>query len=340
MIKMGHAELERTSDEDDVGITQEGACGVISLNRPAAMNALTLGMVQSIATALERFKTDPHVTRVLLRSTNERAFCAGGDMRQIRLLSLAKMFDEAERFFEEEYRLILEMSRYPKPLIALVDGICMGGGMGLVMQCPYRVATERAVFAMPEAAIGFFPDVGGSFFLTKLPFNAGYWLGLAGAHVTRFAAHSLRISTHLIACDGIQWVTNSLFNEGETVDQALKASSTILGYDSSVLALADTSMCFDQPTICTVLECLKARGSAAALEAHKKMSGASPRSLQETLSLLRKGHGSTLETCLDRELEAAKRAIRHPDLAEGVRAVLVDKDHAPKWHTATISNLI
>lgn len=339
MIEMRHAELEIEPKEKNIGVTVEGGCGVISLNRPAAMNALTLGMVQNISTALACFKTDPRITQVLLRSANDRSFCAGGDMRHIRKLILAKKFDEAEQFFEEEYNLILEMSRYPKPLIALVDGICMGGGMGLVMQCPYRIATERAVFAMPETALGFFPDVGGSYFLTHLPFRAGYWLGLTGAHIGYLDANSLKITTHLIVKNDMQRLTNSICKERGTVDQALKANSTVLGYDSSVLGLADTSMCFDQPTICTILECLKARGSKAALDAHMKMSGASPRSLQETLSLLREGRGLTLESCLDRELAAAKRAIRHPDLVEGVRAVLVDKDHAPKWHTATISHL-
>lgn len=321
------------SDQSHITVAQAGRIGIIGLNRLQAMNALTLDMVRDIDRALDRFEDDPTIDRVLLRSDTDRAFCAGGDMRRIRTLSLAQNFADAEQFFQEEYSLIQRMSGYAKTIIALVDGVCMGGGLGLVMQCDVRVATDRARFAMPETAIGFFPDVGGSYFLPRMPHFGGFWMGLTGAHVAGFDAQTLGISTHMLPQDDVNGFESALGVPEAALDTVLESFCAVPGYQSSMLSLAANTMCFDQSTLCSIKDCLSKRTAVGSESARKTLDKVSPRSLQETMRLLRRGRDASLKDCLAREFEAMQRAIRHPDLAEGVRAVLVDKDHAPCWQS-------
>ncbi len=323
------------SNLSHITVAQAGRIGIIGLNRPQAMNSLTLDMVRDIDAALSRFEDDPKIDRVLLRSDTDRAFCAGGDMRRIRTLSLAQNFADAEQFFQEEYRLIQRMSGYAKTIIALVDGVCMGGGLGLVMQSDIRIATDRAKFAMPETAIGFFPDVGGSYFLPRMPHFGGFWMGLTGAHVAGFDAQTLGISTHMLPHTETDGLQRALSAPDLTLDAALDTFSAAPGYQSSMLTLAAKTMCFDQSTLCGIKDCLAKRTTAGSMSARQTLDKVSPRSLQETMRLLRSGRDASLKDCLAREFEAVQRAIRHPDLAEGVRAVLVDKDHAPRWQSSS-----
>lgn len=308
-----------------------GRAGIISLNRPEAMNALNLDMVRAINAALDRFQDDPAILCVVVKSGHDRAFCAGGDMRRVRRLVLDGAFDEAERFFAEEYALIERISAYPKPYISLIDGVCMGGGMGLSVHGAYRIATERAIFAMPETAIGFIPDVGGSCFLPRMPHHAGTWMGLTGASVRGFDAHGLGISTHMTVTESLPRLENELSFSSRSIDNILSDLCASLGYQPSILMLAETTLCFDQPTLCTIIDCLSRDQAGSKAKALAALNRASPRSLQETLTLLKHGRGLSLSACLKQEFEAVRRAIRHPDMAEGVRAVLVDKDHAPNW---------
>ena len=317
-----------------VTVEKRGRAGVIGLDRPKAMNALELGMVDDISAALDKFETDPEIKLVVLRSNHDRAFCVGGDLRRIRELSLAGHYAEAEHFFRTEYALNLRIASYPKPYISLVDGMCMGGGLGLSMHGHFRIASENAVFAMPETAIGFFPDVGGSYFLPRMPHHAGHWMGLTGARVKGFGAHALGLSTHMTLATSFSNIFDALCFSTGPAELALKEHCGVLGYQPSVLSLAASTQCFDQPTICSIQDCLSNSNSTEAKAARRALRSASPRSLQETITLLKKGAGSTLESCLMREFEAAQRAIRHPDLAEGVRAILIDKDHTPIWPSA------
>ena len=322
------------SDQSHITVAQAGRVGIIGLNRPQAMNALTLDMVRAIDAALDRFENDPKTDRVLLRSDTDRAFCAGGDMRRIRTLSLAQNFAGAEQFFQEEYRLIQRMSGYGKTIIALVDGVCMGGGLGLVMQCGVRVATDRAKFAMPETAIGFIPDVGGSYFLPRMPHFGGFWMGLTGAQVTGFDAQTLGISTHMLSHAEVDEFERALSGAEVALDVVLDTFCAAPGYQTSMLTLAANTMCFNQSTLSSIGDCLSKRTGEGSKSARQALDRMSPRSLQETMRLLRRGRDASLKDCLAREFEAAQRAIRHPDLAEGVRAVLVDKDHAPRWQSS------
>ena len=316
-----------------ITVETQGRAGIIGLNRPEAMNALTLEMVSDMDKALADFQNDPDIFCVVLTSCTDRAFCAGGDMRHIRTLALAGQFEEAEQFFKEEYALIERIAAFPKPFISLIDGVCMGGGMGISVNGAYRIATERALFAMPETMIGFFPDVGGSHFLSRMPNNAGVWMGLTGASVRGFDAHGLGISTHMTVAESLPQLKKELCYGTRAINDILNEFCATLGYQPSVLMLADTTMCFDQPTLCSIFDCLELHQNRPKKRALHALEKASPRSLQETLTLLRNGRDRSLSECLSQEFEAMQRAIRHPDLAEGVRAVLVDKDHSPKWHS-------
>jgi len=317
-----------------VTIEKTGRAGVIGLDRPKALNALDLGMVETIASALDEFEADPAVELVVLRSNHDKMFCAGGDMRRIRELVLENHFEEAEHFFRTEYALILRIESYSKPYVSLIDGICMGGGIGLSMHGKFRIASENALFAMPETAIGFIPDVGGSHILPRMPHHAGYWMGLTGARVKNFDAHALGLSTHMTQAASLGGLFDELCFSRAATETAIENHCGVLGFQESILGLAASTSCFYQPTLCSIEDCLTKSKSTKTNEALRALKLASPRSLQETLSLLKRGVGSTLKTCLMREFEAVQRAIRHPDLVEGVRAVLVDKDHTPVWPSA------
>jgi enoyl-CoA hydratase/carnithine racemase len=299
------------------------------------MNALNLEMIRDIDHALSKFQDDPEVHCIVLQSNHDRAFCAGGDMRRVRELSLEGKYDEAERFFEEEYALIERISKCSKPYISLIDGICMGGGMGLSVHGTYRIATERAVFAMPETAIGFIPDVGGSYFLSRMPHCAGIWMGLTGASVRGFDAQGLGISTHMTEVVALPELRDELCHSDRPIKDVLSGLCATVGYQPSTLTLAETTVCFDQASLCGIFECLDRRHSNAKDNALKVLKNVSPYSLQETLTLLQNGKELSLSECLRQEFEAMRRAIRHPDLVEGVRAVLVDKDHSPNWQSAS-----
>lgn len=320
-----------------------GRAGIIGLDRPRAMNALDLSMVKDIAAALDKFEADQDIERIILRSNHDRAFCAGGDLRRICNLTSAGFYNEAEHFFQTEYALNLRIASYPKPYVSLIDGMCMGGGLGLSMHGKYRIASEHAVFAMPETSIGFIPDVGGSYFLPKMPYRAGYWMGLTGARVQNFDAHALGLSSHMSHSSTFAEIFDTLCHSKGSTDQVLEKYCGVLGYQTSVLNLVSSIQCFEQPTLCSISDRLANAKSPEAKHALSALRNASPRSLQETITLLRRGVGATLQTCLTREFKAVQRAIRHPDLAEGVRAILIDKDHTPIWPssqaTTSVQNL-
>lgn len=320
----------------DIIVEARGRVGLISLDRPKAMNALTLPMIRDIDAALTRFESDTAIRFIVLRSGNDRAFSAGGDMRRTRELVLAGQFDEAEQFFREEYALIERIAAFPKPWISLIDGICMGGGMGLSVHGTCRIATERAVFAMPETAIGFIPDVGGSYFLPRMPHACGIWMGLTGASVGGFDAHGLGISTHMTVAESLPDLLDALCHSTRPLVAILSDYCATLGYQPGTLMLAETTECFDEPSVAGIVDRLEAHRSRRKETALKALRKASPRSLVETLNLLRAGKDLSLSDCLKQEFEAVREAIRHPDLAEGVRAVLVDKDHSPNWPSAAV----
>src|SRR5829696_8380768 len=200
----------------------KGAAGLMTLNRPQALNALTLGMVRAMRRVPDQWADDPHVTRVVVTGAGGRAFCAGGDIRYLYDLGRAGRYDEALLFWREEYALNVRIKRYPKPFVALVDGIVMGGGVGVSLHGSHRVAGDRYSFAMPEVGIGFFPDVGATYALPRLPGEVGTFLALTGERVRRADAVALGLATHAVPSRSLPALLDALA-AGEPVDAALAA---------------------------------------------------------------------------------------------------------------------
>ncbi len=320
-------------EREPISITTTGSLGLLTLDRPRALNALTTAMVETLERLLDQLEADPAVRTLVLRSAEPKAFCAGGDMRRIRELCLAGEHAEAERFFATEYALNRRLASLERPIVALVDGICMGGGLGLSVHGRYRVATERAVFAMPETALGFFPDVGGSYFLPRLPGALGRWLGLTGARIDGEEAVALGLATHFVPHARLEALLDALARRGhETVAALLDRHAEAPAAPRLEAIAADCAATFGVAAGRDALfEALARQGGEFARDALAALERASPHSLDVTLGLFAAGQWAPLARCLAHELEAARAILRHPDFVEGVRAVLVDKTRDPRW---------
>ena len=310
----------------DVDSERIGRAGLITLNRPAALNALTLPMIRHIRVAFDAHLADPAVQVIVIRSASPKAFCAGGDMRRIRELSLAHEFDEIASFFTEEYALDLAIAECSKPYVALIDGIAMGGGLGLSVHGRHRVVTEHALMAMPETAIGFIPDVGASFFLSKLEPAIGMWLALTGARVNAGEAVVTGLATHLTRREHLPGLLAALAEvRAGDVEAVLQRFAEAPPASEVLASLRRRATGFDAARLDDVLAAWRAAEGSHALTAF------SPAALRRTFALLHAAQGQPLRACLALEFEASMLAARHPDFIEGARAVLVDKDRNPRW---------
>ena len=312
-------------DEPNVLVRRDGRIGRITLNRPGALNALDEAMIGVIAATLQEWLSKPGVQAVVLDAAGGRAFCAGGDVRELRRLALAGETAAIERFFTAEYALNLAIARYPKPYISLIDGICMGGGIGLSVHGAVRVATEQAVFAMPETGIGLFPDVGASHALPRLRGAWGMYLGLTGARLGGADSAWAGLATHFVPRAGLAGLLDGLVRDGP----AVLAGAAVPPADGPAAAL-DLSA-FTAESVPAIIGRLEATRGEWARETLATLRRVSPSALLWTFEILRLGAGRTLEECLQAELALTRPVTRHPDFAEGVRAMLVDKDRAPHW---------
>lgn len=318
-----------------------GAAGVITLNRPKALNAVTLGMVRAIRTALDAWSEDPAVTRVVIRGAGEKAFSAGGDIRQLYDLGRAGRQDEALVFWREEYVLNGLIHAYPKPYVALIDGIVMGGGVGVSLHGSHRVAGDRYLFAMPEVGIGFFPDVGATFALPRLPGEAGTWLALTGARVRTADAVALGLATHAAPSAAFPAILDDLA-AGKPVDDVLAAHAHAPG-DAPVSAnRGDIDRCFVGASVGEILDRLDgaaAAGSAFAADAAAVIRSKSPTSLAVALEQMRRGRGLNFAEAMRTEYRIVSRMVDTPDFYEGVRAAVIDKDQSPNWSPAALAQV-
>jgi enoyl-CoA hydratase len=325
---------------EDIIIWRDGSLGRIRLNRPKALNSLTIGMILSIGAALADFAEDPAVAAVLADGAGERGFCAGGDIRALH--DGGKANDgSGELFFKEEYALDAAIAAYKKPYIAFMDGITMGGGVGISAHGAHRIVTERTKLAMPETGIGFFPDVGGTWLLGHGPGEIGTYIGLTGATFggpdaiyagfadilvpsTELPALATKLST--LPPGATQADVRALLTDIATpIDPPLAAHRTLI----------DHAMSFD--TIPEILAALTEDGSEFAKTTLTTLAAKSPTSLALTLRLLRLGRASqTLTECLDREYFAACKVLKGHDFYEGVRAAVIDKDRTPHWRPTSI----
>lgn len=322
--------------EDTVITRRDGRVGRILLNRPKALNALDLEMIRACTNTLLTWQDDPHVHAVVIEGAGDRAFCAGGDIRALRDAQLSGNRADADTFFREEYALNLLIAGYAKPYIALIDGICMGGGIGMSVHAPYRVATEHAVFAMPETAIGFFPDIGATYLLPRLPGQLGTYLGLTGLRATGADAVHAGLATHFTPRAQLPALSAALAEQGVAALAQFAAPLPPFSLSGDRVAI---DHCFSADTVPEIVARLEGDGGAWTEPALKAMGHVSPSALAWTLEALRRGANLTLEQALDDEFALTRTTMAHPDFTEGVRAMVVDKDRQPKWQPAKIGEV-
>jgi enoyl-CoA hydratase len=316
------------SAEAEVLFSKDGALGRILLNRPKALNALTLNMVRLIDAQLRVWAEDPSVKAVVIEGAGDRAFCAGGDIRALYDSGKAGQ-SYAIDFYREEYGLNALIKRYPKPYIALIRGIVMGGGVGVSVHGSHRVAGEGIVFAMPETGIGLFPDVGGTYFLPRCPGETGMYLALTGARLNAAGALYAGIATsHVPAADWPQLI-DALKANGDT--RALAQFARPAGPAQLDADRAHIDQAFSAGSVEDILERLDAMASPFGAETAKILRAKSPTSLKVVYAQIRAGAARDFEECMRIEFRLTNRFMRGHDFYEGVRAAIIDKDQSPKW---------
>ena len=329
---------------DDILFSRRGAAGLVTLNRPKALNAVTYGMVLALRAQLDAWADDPSITRVVITAAGERAFSAGGDIRHLYDLGIAGRRAEALQFWRDEYPLNVVIKNFRKPYVALIDGIVMGGGVGVSVHGSHRVAGDRFSFAMPEVGIGFFPDVGATWFLPRMPGELGAFCGLTGERFGIADAIAAGIATHRVPSARFPALIEALSGT-VSVDAVLAAFNEPAGEGplSARRAAIDRLFAGDSvENILTALDRAAAAGGADADWAGKTaatMRAKSPLSLKIALAQVRRGGQWDFETCMRAEFRIVSRIIEGRDFYEGVRAVIVDKDNQPRWNPATLGEI-
>ncbi|WP_137391365.1 enoyl-CoA hydratase/isomerase family protein [Rhodoligotrophos defluvii] len=325
------------SGEADVLFEEIGLAGVITLNRPKALNALTLDMVREIRPKLKAWAGDPRIARVIIRAAGDRAFCAGGDIRALHDWGRARA-PEFLDFYREEYQLNAFIKHFPKPYIALLDGITMGGGVGLSVHGSHRVATERLTFAMPETGIGLFPDVGGTYFLPRCPGAVGMYLGLTGARIKAADALNAGIATHAAASADLPALLERL-TEATDVEDALAAYARPPA-EAPLAAMRDSiDRHFRGDSVEAILASLESDPGEWAQQNARALRGKSPTSLKIAHRQLKEGAKLGFDDCMRLEYRLVNRVFEGHDFYEGVRAVIIDKDQEPKWQPASLAEV-
>jgi enoyl-CoA hydratase/carnithine racemase len=319
--------------EAEVICEKMGHCGVITLNRPKALNALTLNMVRVIARALDQWEKDAEIRSVVIKGAGDRAFCAGGDIKRLYELGKAGDYDGQTAFWREEYQLNYRIKTYPKPYIALIHGIVMGGGAGVGIHAHHTVATETFSFAMPEVGIGFFPDIGASYFLPRLAGYAGSYLALTGSRIALGDALVLGLVQAHVPAAKLEALLNRLIAGAEV--KAAIAAETAPGPDSSLAAeSAFIDAAFVGENVATILSRIAAAadaGSSFAAKTRDTILSKSPISVAIALRQMQRGAGLDLAENLKMDLRIVTRIARGHDFYEGVRATLIDRDNHPQW---------
>ncbi len=327
---------------DDLLFERRGAAGLITLNRPHALNAVSLAMVRELTRQLAEWETDPTVTRVIVASRDPRAFSAGGDVRALYDLGRAGRFDEALGYFREEYALNTHIKSYRKPYVALIDGIVMGGGVGISVHGSHRVAGDKFAFAMPEVGIGFFPDVGATWFLPRLPGRLGTYCALTGERLDGADAVVAGIATHRVPSAQFPNLIESLC-DADPVEESLAACAQSPARGAAAARRNAITAWFEADQVEEILGALDAEGAmqgpnaAFAAETAALMRTKSPTSLKLALAQMRRGATLDFAECMRTEFRIVSRVVRGHDFYEGVRAVIIDKDQAPQWQPASLA---
>ncbi|KAE8299556.1 3-hydroxyisobutyryl-CoA hydrolase, mitochondrial [Larimichthys crocea] len=333
--------------QPEVLLEKVGRAGVITINRPKVLNALNLTMIRQIYPQLKKWENDKETELMIIKGAGGKAFCAGGDIRAV--TEAGKVGDSlAEDFFREEYILNNAIGACRKPYIALIDGITMGGGVGLSVHGRFRVATEKTLFAMPETAIGLFPDVGGGYFLPRLRGKLGLFLALTGFRLKGRDVQRAGVATHFVESKKIPDLEKELVDlkspSAEDVSKVLESYQNQSGLDSEkpfVLEkhMSDIDRLFSSGSVEGIVQNLKADGSEFANKQAETLSKMSPTSLKITFKQLQEGATLSLPEVLVMEYRLSQACMRGCDFYEGVRAVLVDKDQSPQWNPSTLEEV-
>lgn len=325
-----------------------GSLGLITLNRPKALNALTLEMIRAIDPVLTGWAADPAIQAVVIRGAGDRAFCAGGDVRAVYEAGRSNIEKAGppgltSDFFREEYLLNRRIRRFPKPFVALIDGIVMGGGIGLSVHGSHRVCTERTLAAMPETGIGLFPDVGAGYVLSRLPGACGAWLALTGTRLKAADLRYLGLATSHVAAQDLEPLQAALAGADWRAGSASAVIDAILARyaadpgEAGIPALRPLiDRCFSADTVEAILAALDVEDRDAARALLHTLSGLSPTSLKVALEQIRRAATLSFDDSLVMEYRLSQSCMAGHDFYEGIRALLVDKDRSPKWKPATI----
>ena len=330
--------------DGDLIVHREGAAGVIRLNRPKTINALTLDMTRDIVAALDTFETDPGVSLILLEGAGDRGLCAGGDIRGL-YESAKSGGDLGPVFWREEYILNARIPEFPKPYVAYMNGLVMGGGVGLSAHAAHRIVTETTKIAMPEVGLGFFPDVGGTWLLSRAPGETGTYFALTGQTMSGADAIYAGMADALIATS--DWaalrdaLTNAPLQATHADTRAIISRFAATDIQAPVAKHRELiDRVFAHNSMEEIIAALTQDGSPFSIETLKVLSDKSPTALKVSLKLLRRARGSkSLKECLIREYNSALAVFTSAEFVEGVRAAIIDKDRTPKWSPARLEEV-
>ncbi|PKP91777.1 MAG: enoyl-CoA hydratase [Alphaproteobacteria bacterium HGW-Alphaproteobacteria-16] len=321
---------------EDVLISTDGRVGRIRLNRPKAIHALTTAMCEAILAALADWHDDPAIEAVIIDHADGRGFCAGGDIRML-AESGAGDGSAARAFFHAEYRMNHALFTYVKPIVAFMDGITMGGGVGLSQPARYRVATENTKFAMPETGIGLFPDVGGGWYLSRLPGRVGQYMAVTGHRIDGAECVALGLASHYLPAAALDEAKARIVADPQAIDAVLEALSVPAPAAMIEAHRADIDRLFASDQLEDIFAALASDGGEWAAKQLMTLNGKSPQAMKVSLKLLLDGATMpTFEDEMRQEYAVATRVVQRHDFVEGVRALIVDKDNAPRWNPATV----
>jgi enoyl-CoA hydratase len=323
---------------EDLIVRREGAAGRITVNRPKALNSLTLDMVHSFTRALDGWKNDDAVCVIVIDGAGTRGLCAGGDIRAL-LESGSRNDGMAETFWRDEYKLNAAIGSYPKPVIAFMDGIVMGGGVGISAHASCRIVTEKTMLAMPEVGIGLLPDVGGTWLLSHAPGELGTYLALTGSRIGGADAILAGLADYFVQSERLPELAKALAETGD-VEAVVKSFASDPGPAPLAEKAAAINVMFGHDTVEQILETARTSGDDWAVKTAAEVEAKSPTSVKVTLAALRGARAlDSLEDCLTVEFRIISRMFHAPDFREGVRAAVIDKDQSPRWQPASLSEV-
>jgi enoyl-CoA hydratase len=327
------------NDQPEVLVRVQKNVGRLTLNRPQALHALTQTMCEIMIGALLDWQEDPEIYMVIIDHAGERGFCAGGDIRML-AHSGAGDGKEARAFFHTEYQLNHLLFTYETPVVAVMDGVVMGGGVGISMPAHYRIATERTTFAMPETGIGLFPDVGGGWYLPRLPGKAGLWLALTGARIKGADCLRLGIATHFVEFGAVEGLKKAIVADPRRIDDTLKKYRADAGKAPLVSIEQDLNRLFVGTSVEEIFEFLEADSSDWGKAQLAVLKTKSPQTLKVAFRQLETGAALTdFADNMVMEYRIGARVVQRHDFIEGVRAVIIDKDNAPRWDPAELEGV-